>query len=622
MMRLSSQKVLINRFWSGLLVAAGILYVLHGPRFYVGHFSDDARDILAAKSLLAGRYANLQRYNHPPANFPLPGFPLFLAPFVALFEPHWACLKIVPFLGALLSCFLLRQVCQPWLSPAQGLLIGGLYAFNPTTLYLSGNVVSDVWFLSFVLLSCLWSQRILNHARLWEKGAFGLLLGWIAWTRPEGILWIVSLTVALIYTKRWRVLGQTMLLALGLWTLPWIRNYYVTGNLTGYQHLWRSSLPYLSSGYGPLFQNTFQVFQTLFIQNLLALDFANPSRWMIAFDVLCVAMGIVLVILGIRSLERSHPPFLLVSTTLFCLFYGLLHSAWLAVHAHYFFPIVPWVLIYGVRGAQVLYSRFPSLRPAARGACALLLMIYFYQDGSALSQSWGPRKESSPLASFQWIREHVPASPQTLILAANASALCLYTGHYTVALIPSPDMEGFRYRLIKDGVTHIFFAPFHVLAVQTTPDRDPEKMWQRSRWWVRSWPKAFKKIYENPTESTSLYEVVPHPTYRKAYELYLEAMKDLRIGSGGPGLAKLEQTLQVYPHLATALTAYGTALFLAGRDLPLAERTLKEALRIRPTSPLPLLNLARLYRHEGRRDLAKLYYQKAQKAMALSREEE
>ena len=74
----------------------------------MGHFQADARTILAAKALLLGSYSDLQLPGRPPLNFPLPGFPLFLVPFVALLSSCVACLKIIPMmftLGSALNAY-------------------------------------------------------------------------------------------------------------------------------------------------------------------------------------------------------------------------------------------------------------------------------------------------------------------------------------------------------------------------------------------------------------------------------------------------------------------------------------------------------------------------------------
>ena len=101
-------------FW--LVVAAAVVYVALSTRFYVGYFGDDARDILASRSLLHGAYADWQQPGHPPLNLPLPGFPFLLAPFVALFGSAFGFLRIVPILSTIVSLVFLHKLFEPYFS--------------------------------------------------------------------------------------------------------------------------------------------------------------------------------------------------------------------------------------------------------------------------------------------------------------------------------------------------------------------------------------------------------------------------------------------------------------------------------------------------------------------------
>ncbi len=76
-------------FW--LIAAAAVTYAALSPRFYVGSFGDDARDILAAQSILHGSYSDLQQPGHPPLNLPLPGF---FAPACTLGGSYWTRFRI------------------------------------------------------------------------------------------------------------------------------------------------------------------------------------------------------------------------------------------------------------------------------------------------------------------------------------------------------------------------------------------------------------------------------------------------------------------------------------------------------------------------------------------------
>src|SRR5687767_4073973 len=129
------------------LLAAALLYAALFPRFFVGYFSDDALYILAAKSLLTGRYVSLYLPDQPYLTQILPGYPLFLAPFVALVQPHWPWLKFLSVGLTLGSVLLLGKLLEPWMSTRVRWITMLLFAFNPTTVLGSGIVMSDPFYL-------------------------------------------------------------------------------------------------------------------------------------------------------------------------------------------------------------------------------------------------------------------------------------------------------------------------------------------------------------------------------------------------------------------------------------------------------------------------------------------
>ena len=70
-----------GRRWGLAAVSAlGLLYLLSLRAYYVGFFNDDAFYIIGARSLLSGRYAQLNVPGEPPFISHLPGYSLLLAP--------------------------------------------------------------------------------------------------------------------------------------------------------------------------------------------------------------------------------------------------------------------------------------------------------------------------------------------------------------------------------------------------------------------------------------------------------------------------------------------------------------------------------------------------------------
>src|ERR1019366_3370962 len=89
--------------WKWVIGAAAVFYALLLPRYDIGFYNDDAAYVLAGKSLLQGNYLSLASPHQPFTTFPMPGMPLFIAPWVWLVQPHWFLLEWVSVVVTLLT---------------------------------------------------------------------------------------------------------------------------------------------------------------------------------------------------------------------------------------------------------------------------------------------------------------------------------------------------------------------------------------------------------------------------------------------------------------------------------------------------------------------------------------
>ena len=164
-------------------------------------------------------------------------------------------------------------------------------------------------------------------------------------------------------------------------------------------------------------------------------------------------------------------------------------------------------------------------------------------------------------------------------------------------------MEAFRYRLLREPVSYLFYRDQKTLAFSRSADS--ASMTGARREWVLAWPDAFPLAYRNEEEATAIFGVRPDAHFVEAYALYLDALRFLEKSEWTAGMAKLNQAIQRYPSLASAHNALGVALMLQGHFSNQAEKELRMAARLRPGYRQPLYNLARLHEKTGRSDLAR-----------------
>jgi len=591
-------------FW--ILGAAAVLYILTAPRFYVGHFQDDARDILAAKALLSGSYSNLQLPGRPPLNFPLPGFPLFLAPFVALLSSCLPCLKVIPIAFTLGSVWLARRLWEPELSgPASDVLLA-ICAFNPLTVALSSQVIADSAYLFVVLSACV----LLRHPQGRRRDALlCLAAGWALLLRPEGSLLLLALAGALLWTKQWESLitvSSSAWLLIGL--LVW--NYVRTGHATGYGVLLNETLPFLSRGPATLAAQTATLLKTLVLDLLCGISIEPQTflRFVFVWGLVAGAMATALAgwIKWVRS--PRAPQVLAVGASLYAALHLGLHGAWLAVDPHYLWPLLPFIVFAVIYAVETI----PGKRTRQLTGAFLLFVLfasYAWQIRHNFDPVFHPSPEDRlPTETFEWIRSHT--SPDAFFLSPQAAPLTLYTGRHSLAFIGGADPDDFRYRLLAEGITHVAMSPFAFLHVQALSAHDPAAVWRHSRVWLASHPEAYEPVYRSDREAIEIYRARPAPDFQNASVHYRRIMETLSAQSNPDWLSQmdqLERVIQVYP-LPAALNAYGVAALFSGRHLATARLRLKEAVRQDQNYGVAWLNLARVAVRLGDRVHARQAY--------------
>ncbi|MFI5390580.1 MAG: hypothetical protein ACHQYQ_04390, partial [Bacteriovoracales bacterium] len=426
--------------------------------------NDDAVYIIGAKSLLSGKFIDLANPNHSPLINYLPGYPLLLAPFVKIVDPHWIYLKFLSSVLIAISGLLLWKLLDPWFSPLFRLLFLCSFVFNPTVVNISSMVMSEPCFLFSFSLALITLKSLIQSYRPWKPWVLGLLLGWASLIRPQGICLILGVSIALLHKKQWGNWAKATFLSVGIYGGIYLRNYFLTKFLAGYMSEWNELLPYLGRNYDQYLAQTYEMFKTFFIFSLFPIPtlLSRPYQ-SIAYLFTCF-LGIVFGGIGIAHVvqKKKLPEELVLSITLSCFFCSILQMLWARIEPRYFFFFIPFSLLFIFSGAESILSRLPRKKLWASLGFFLLMAVYANANLRYLSYSNSKSQiQSVPFQTFQWIRENVPK--KAIFLSINRPTLFLYTGHCGYDYFNTDDIDDFRYTLSKEKITHVMFVHENIL---------------------------------------------------------------------------------------------------------------------------------------------------------------
>jgi hypothetical protein len=501
-----------------------------------------------------------------------------------------------------MSGVLFWQILEGWLDEGVRFAALALFLFNPVVAGLSSAVMSDVCLLFFALLV----MRMLRQASIGKGLPFwvlGLLLGWAAVVRPIALFLLPAAGVALIQMRGWRQAMKALIPAIVIWAAVLLRNHFAADEITRYSRYWEEGLPLLLREPVAVLS---QWHRTAYLFFGTSLTGASLPRTRGGFFASLVLVGAVAWFFANGFLflwrERARRP-LLGAIAVFVGGCFVVQAFWPIQDTRYFLPLVPFGLIFLVVGISSRRSLFAS-------ALLAVVCAYGLQNGRLLAETWSAQRlrvQIFPRGTMEWLEGH---TPENGLLLGKVPTIYLYTRRQGLPAVLADDAEEFRYRCLRQGVTHVVSLPVSVITIAGAKTVDQDRTWKQNMGWASSWPEAFEPVYENPKEGSAVFRLVPDRHFTSAYALYLAAREDLVSGGIGPGLKALDRALRLRPRLVCALNVKGAALMLDGR-LAQAERPLLAALEIRPDHALALVNLARLRVRQGRPDEARRLYARA-----------
>ncbi|MCC7362151.1 MAG: hypothetical protein IT317_21890 [Anaerolineales bacterium] len=521
--------------WLGVLVIAALLLWRDHPHFQLGAQWDDADYVVLARSFTAGGDYGLINSPGAPgrANYPF-GFPLLLAPLVALFPRNFELLKLVPTTATLANLTLLfwgwpvlaRGVSRWW-----GVGVALLYAVSPLVVRHASVLMSEPVFLFWCLLAVLLVERAAAGAagRWWPVG-LGALSVAVVFTRTVGALPLAGLAVYLLYRRGRRALpglagaalagASLLLLVVALtalrWPDLWPANYLQqnAGLVSGEARLTDQSTPY------PLLLLRLSARHAwLDLRNLLlAVGGGERAQALMARLGLPWLLPLVgwalagLTTLGwVRLLRRPGPSAFLAAALAYSA--GMQLVLWTTIR--FFYPVQPQLTLGLVAGVDWLGRalarglRRPAWGPRLGRAAVLIAVTGLTLTG--LRQSLlldDSRRHAGDLAArTQWLAVH--AAPSAVVMSELPRPDFLYSGLPTVDLGGYSGEAAFVAALEAQQVDYIVSGPGVLWVNASRPG--PAAPWRELAPIVAGLVRAGRLTvaYASPTDAVVVYQVRP-----------------------------------------------------------------------------------------------------------------
>jgi hypothetical protein len=335
---------------AGFLAAIAVFYA---STIRVGHrWGDDyalyvhhAKNIAVGKPYVETGYIPDPYYPRYSVRLTPPIFPLVLALPYRIFGMNFTAFKMVEIASWVASLGLIFVLFQDHLSPGYAVLLVASLGFNPFFWDAKDEVLSDIPFLFFVLLTVL---VVTKRKSPWIGGLVAYLaIG----TRTVGV---VLLPAILVHEILWRKrLTKYSIILL-----------FTSGALLLVQFLALHGEP--ASSYREIFHPTIQTVASNLRHYPVALGAVwRTSRWWLTG--LIGALGVLAVAKGLSGEQPAFWP-------VFACFYGVTLVIWPgSQESRYLIPLLPPLLFYACRGMERLG------KAGTAGICSLLVVSYIVQ---------------------------------------------------------------------------------------------------------------------------------------------------------------------------------------------------------------------------------------------------
>lgn len=434
-----------------LLTALGLSFAM----LTRGHpwWDDFASYAMQARAILNGEMDEFARRNaftihrssYPPGPVAYPwGYPLLLAPVVAIFGIHALALKLVGVAFYALFLVIFYLLARSRLTEGESLLLTGVLAVNPMLLLANDLILSDIPFLAVSTLAVLLIESQSKKSPGFLLGlAIGLTLFFAALLRANGILLFIPLAVSLLvrYRLDWKPTLRHFLPPLGAFGLLYLAAIWIfpNGQDSYLDHFSMFSLPRLWENF-------------LFYLWLPSWAFNHIPAGAVFYPLLAVFL--LISIFARLKRDLAIHAYSLATFALFILWperQGL----------RFIYPVLPFLFIFAFDGMKLAIARLPARWQASAprvitGFWGILLLlslgtsVHWASGNLAANRAInGPFDEFS-YDLYEFIRDETPAD--SVIVFVRPRAMRLFTDRDSFMTTRCEDLSKGDYAAIHEKI--------------------------------------------------------------------------------------------------------------------------------------------------------------------------
>jgi 4-amino-4-deoxy-L-arabinose transferase-like glycosyltransferase len=349
------------------------------PKLHTG--GDSAHYVLLAESLLRSGdgYADTMAPGDPvPHTKYPPGYPLMLAPLIALFGRNIPLLKLLSVVLTACSVFVFTRFSKRRVDRRLWLVLCLAFALNPVVVDYSRWILSEAAFLFVTLLAFLFLEKSQDEEPLGRSFWFGLAAIVAAYyIRSIGVVFLVAGTLFYLIRRRWREFLWYNVVGAGL-SLPWfIRNQVVGGTATPYiEQFLLQSVYDPEAGYHDLWGMLGRVGTNLWIyaaREMPRVLAGSDGPWIGHSSLKILSLALCgLAVVGFARTVRRRLGVAEIYFALSCLAIVLFEEV--VSDVRYLVPLVPLVLVYICEGVTTVARRVTSLDPTVPAVATFALI--------------------------------------------------------------------------------------------------------------------------------------------------------------------------------------------------------------------------------------------------------